>query len=316
MNAQTARRFEDLLPASSEPTPYDYGMMFKADGFFARWRSKKRFSLLKGIDVQLRRVLHDGEKVFFMTPGTTVSIGEQFFVGWIAYYLNARALVFTTERVLLLAIDSRKRAGRLVSQIPYTAIASVSSTWTGMCRVKLLNKETFNFQNVPTADRKFLAGFLADIVKGTNAPFERVQGLEHLCPHCFKVVPGHPYRCPACHGRFKSPAKAAIRSLIFPGLGDWYLGHRGFAVLEMLGSTFLWLAFVWLPLLAMALPADPEMAEPELEPLDASYWITAAIIIGVSHLIDAMMTRHFARKGHHPDGPARAAAGGPPVLRG
>ena len=74
MNAQTARRFEDLLPASSEPTPYDYGMMFKADGFFARWRSKKRFSLLKGIDVQLRRVLHDGEKVFFMTPGTTVSI--------------------------------------------------------------------------------------------------------------------------------------------------------------------------------------------------------------------------------------------------
>lgn len=315
MNVQSARRFEDLLSGQAEPAPYDYGMMFKADGFFARLRSKSRFKLLQGIDARLRRVLHPGEKVFFMTPGTTVSLGEQFFVGWVAYYLNARALVFTTERVLLLAIDRSKRAGQLVSQIPYTAIASVSSTWTGMCRVKLLNKESFNFQNVPKPDRKFLADFLADIVKGTNAPFERVQGLEHLCPHCFKVVPGHPDRCPACHGRFKSPAKAALRSLIFPGLGDWYLGHRGFAVLEMLGSAFLWLAFVWLPLLAMALPADPEMGEQELEPLDASYWITAAIIIGLSHLIDAMMTRHFARKGHHPDGPAPADAG-PPVLRG
>ncbi len=295
MNPQTAKNFEDLLGESVEPSPYDYGMMFKADGFFAKRRSAARFKLLKGIDAKLRQVLRPGEKVFFMTPGTTVTLAEHFFVGWMAHYLNLRALVFTTDRVLLVEIDSSHKSGRLVSQIPYAAIATVKSTWTGICRVKLLNKQTLDFQRVPKADRKFLADFLADIVKGTNAPFERMQGVEHLCPHCYRMVPSHPPACPTCTGEFKSPKKAAWLSLIFPGLGDWYLGHRGFAVIEMLGSAFGWFVLVIGPLLGTEPEADGE-------PLDTEYWIFAVIILFIGHAIDAVMTRHFALKGHHPHG--------------
>jgi hypothetical protein len=96
-----------------------------------------------------------------------------------------------------------------------------------------------------------------------------------------------------------------LRSLIFPGLGHWYLGHRGFALLEMCSAAFLWLALVILPLLT---PADPKLSPP-----DASYWLTAAFIILVVHGIDAMMTQHFARKGHHPGRPPSQSAE-PPTL--
>lgn len=302
MNLQTAKRYEDLLAGPVDPSPFDYAMMFKAEGFFARQRAKKRFKLLKAIEPKLRAILRPQERVYWATTGTTVTLGEQFFVGWIAYYLNRRALVFSTERVLLLEVDGKPKAGRLVSQIPYTAIASVKATWTGMCRIKLLNKTVYNFQNVPSADRKFLAEFLGGITQGTNAPFQRGTGMEHLCPFCYTHVPATPPACTFCQGAFKSSSKAALLSFILPGAGDWYLGHRGIALFEMFGAAFSWLIFVVSPLLAATDPAYPP---PGLE-----YWATAAIILLAGHSLDAAMTRHFALKGHHPHGVAPS----PPVL--
>jgi hypothetical protein len=306
MNLQTAKRYEDLLSGTVDPSPFDYAIMFKADGFFARQRAKKRFRLLKAIEPKLRAVLRPQERVYWATTGTTVTLSEQFFVGWIAYYLNRRALVFSTERVLLIEIDGKPKAGRLVSQIPYTAIASVKATWTGMCRIKLLNKTVYNFQSVPSADRKFLAEFLSGITQGTNAPFQRGTGMEHLCPHCYVHVPAHPPACMSCNGGFKSPDRAALLSLIFPGLGDWYLGHRGIALFEMFGAFFTWFVFVISPLIS---PPDPEFPPP-----NAEYWTVAAIVLLLAHGIDAAMTRHFALKGHHPHGPVPNLAALPPRI--
>lgn len=308
MNLQTARKYEDLLTGTVDPSPFDYAMMFKADGYFARQRAKTRFKLLKAIEHKLLGILRPQERVYWVTTGTTVTLAEQFFVGWIAYYLNRRALVFSTERVLLLEISRGNKPGHLVSQIPYTAIASVKSTWNGLCRVKLLNKKSYAFQSVPSADRKFLADFLRDITQGTNAPFERLQGLENMCPHCYAVAAGHPAACPSCGGRFKSARRAALMSFVFPGTGDWYIGHRGIALLEMLGTCFWWLVLVISPLL---LPADPEMP-----PITGEYWLTVAVLLLAGHAIDAAMTYNFARKGHYPHGSAQPAAGQPPRLAG
>lgn len=297
MNLQTAQRYEDLLAGTVDPSPFDYAVMFQGEGYFARRRAQWRFKLLKAIERKLLGMLRPQERIYWVTTGTTVTLGEQFFVGWIAYYLNRRALIFTTERVLLLEISRSDKPGHLVSQIPYTAIASVKSTWTGMCRVKLLNKTTYNFQSVPSADRKFLADFLTGITQGTNAPFQRVQGLEHLCPHCYTLVPAHPPACSACAGGFKSARKAAIMSFLFPGVGNWYLGHRGFAILEMLGTCFTWFFLVVAQLLILLLPADPA-----IEPLTSEYWITVAVLLLIGHSIDALTTYNFARKGHYPHG--------------
>lgn len=287
----SARRCEDLLGSEAGASPYEYAMMFSSDGWLARRRSQRRLKLLQSLDAKLREMLRPTERVYFATTGTTVSLSERFFVGWMAIYLNRRALVFTTERILLLQIDRKNRPHGLTSQIPLASMASIKATWTGLCRVKLLDRSVHNFQSIPGADRKFVAKLLGDIAQGTLAPFSREQGVEHLCPQCHVVVGDYPPACPACATEFKSARTAGFLSLAFPGLGDWYLGHRAFAVMEMLGSCFLWLAFVILPLLGIN--------NPEAGPIDAAYWITAAAIIGFSHVADAVMTRHFGRKGHY-----------------
>ncbi len=293
---QTARKYDELLGSDVEAAPYDYAMLFKAVTFWDRRRAQNRLKLLKALDPRLRQILLPGEKVYFLTPGTTVSLGEQFFVGWLAYYLNMRALVFTSNRVLLVQIDRRKRLGDLISQMPYSAVASIKSTWNGLCRVTMVNRMSYNFQHVPKADRKLLSKFLLGIVQGTNAPFQRDRGIEHLCPHCFVSVPGYPPACPVCHGSFKSPRKAGLRSLLFPGLGDWYMGHRVFAVMEICGAALVWYALAVLPLLPSRNPAEG--------PRDKTYWITAGLILLATHSISGMMARHFARKGHYPEGVA------------
>ena len=297
INLQNARRYEDLLGADVEPAPYEFALLFQADGWLARKRAKDRFKMLRALDPKLRQILRSGERVYFVTSGTTANMAEQFFVGaFVAQAMNRRALVFTTERVLLLHIDRRKRPRELVSQISYTSIAEVKAMWSGYCRLTLRNNEKLNFVGVPKADRKNLAAFLVDVVKrGTAAPFGgSAQALEHLCPHCFAVVPGHPEQCPTCRGGFKRAHIAMLRSLLFPGLGDFYLGHRAVAVFEMLGAAFVWLGLVVAPL-----TGAPD-ANGNVVKMDAGNWATVIVTLAVIHGIDAAATRHFALKGHHP----------------
>ncbi len=302
----SAKKYEELLGPSVSASPYEYGTLFKAENFMARQRAKKRFKLLKALDLKLRQILDGGEKVYFITTGTTITMGERFFVGWVAHLVNMRALVFTSRRILLLHIDLRQRPLEVVSQLPYASITSVKSTWNGLCSIRLLNRKTFNFQSVPSADRKFVVDFLADIVQLTNAPFEHRRGIEHLCPHCYVFVPEHPASCVSCGGRFKSARKAGLLSLLFPGLGGWYLGHRSIALFEMFGTAVLWYFLVFAPLFGVSDPASG--------PLSLEYWITVGSMLLLTHVIDGMMTHHFGRKGHHPMGQVPLAVSLPPFM--
>lgn len=302
----SARKYEELLGAGVDGSPYEYATLFKGEGLFARRRAQKRLKLLKLIDLKLRHILDRGEKVYFITQGTTVTTAEHFFVGWISYYLNMRALVFTSSRVIMIHVDSRQRPLELVSQLPYASIASVKSTWNRACSIRLLNREVLNFQYIPRADRKYMVEFLADIVQLTNAPFEQKRGVEQLCPHCFVFVPAHPSECPKCKGHFKSANKAGILSFIFPGVGGWYLGHRVFSVFEMIITFAIWFALVIAPILGIfslqeALP-------------DREYWIIVGIILLLVHVTGSIMTRHFGLKGHYPVGIAPLPATLPPFM--
>jgi len=297
LNLQNAKRFEELLGADVENGPYEFPLLFKADGWLDRMRSKNRFKLLRAIDTKLRIILHEGERLYFATSGTTANLAEQYFAGAaVSQALNRRALLFTTERVILIQIDSKKRPRELVSQIAYTSIAEVKATWNGYCQLTLRDKSKLKFIGVPKADRKHLATFLADIVKTAAAAITADSGVAHeqLCPHCYKPVPGHPAACPHCQGGFKLARTAMLRSLLFPGLGDFYLGHKAFAVIEMIGAAFMWYVLVGAPLIG----APDENGE--ITNANGAYWIFAGIVITIAHGIDAVMTRHFALKGHHP----------------
>jgi hypothetical protein len=85
-----------------------------------------------------------------------------------------------------------------------------------------------------------------------------------------------------------------LRSFLFPGLGDLYLGHRAVAVFEMLGAVLVWLHLVVAPLIG-APDADGNVVK-----MDVVNWVNAIVVLAIIHGIDAAATRHFALKGHHP----------------
>jgi hypothetical protein len=300
---QAARRYEELLGENVAQSPYDYAALFEAKGWFARRRAKARFKLLQKLDAKLTRVLRPNERVYFVSTGSLNSGAEQFFAGWAAYYINLRALIFTTERVILMQIGGNSKPRELVTELPYTSIRQVKATWSGFCEVILANGKKHRFSGMPKADRKFLRDFLAGVVSGesTASLAKKSDGLVHLCPHCFTGVPAWPLVCGDCGGGIKSARTAALLSLLFPGLGDWYLGHRGLAAMEMMGTAFLWFVLVIAPLAGIETDEEPV-------PADSVYWAVAAVLIGGTHLIDSALTHCFARKGHHPGKPPLASA--------
>lgn len=278
-----SNRFEDLLALDANDTPYAFDSIFRDDGWSARRLSKKKYKVLKNLDTRLRALLDEGERIRFLTFGSGVSFREQYFLGWAGHLLNYRAIVLTDRRILLVQIDWRERPRELHSQIRWPSIAGIKHTFLNTLKLRLNDGKQHIFQGVPRADRKLLEE-LSTKMSGVMKSDEG--GMEQLCPHCFGVVAGRPARCPICGGGFKSARTAALRSLLFPGLGDFYLGHWKFAIWETLVAGFLWLG-VLLP-------------DPNYVATAGYYAFIAGFLFLFVHVPDALITRYVARKGHYP----------------
>lgn len=278
-------RVEELLQRLTDDLPYEYKSLFPVDGFWAKRASQKRLALLKRIDEALRPMLWPGERVMFLTSGVLVSFWESYFLGLPMYYLNRRALVLTNERLILVQIDSRRRPRELRSQVLLRAIAKVGSTLLGNTTLKLQAGKRYTIAYMQRRDRRSLSS-LIESGRGQATKDGAATAIEHLCPHCYAVVADHPDACPSCRGAFKSSKVAGLRSLLFPGLGDIYIGHWRFAIVEILVASVVWLS-VLLP--------DGEGAATAGDRLAA-----APVVFLLLHVTDAIATRYVARKGHYP----------------
>ena len=276
-------------------------------GWLARRRADARRRLLERLDGKLAGLLRPGERVCFATKGSMASMAERFFAGHAAaYHVNLRALVFTTERVILIHIGQNGKPRGLVSELPYAAIRKLTSTWNGFCEVALANGRTHRFSGVPRADRKWMRELLETMMprEGGGVALDAASdGLVHLCPHCYTPLPGRPRACGSCGGGIKAASTAALLSFGLPGLGNWYLGHRWFAVFEMTGAAMLWVVFVIRPLRL-------ELAHNDGAPLGAGFWAFFIGLVAVIHAIDAGVTYNFGRKGHHPGKAPRGGRSG------
>lgn len=267
------------------------------EGRLARRRAAARQKLLACIEGKLARVLKPGERTVFACKGSLASRSEQFFAGHaVAYHVNLRALVFTTERVVLLQISPGLTPRGLVSELPYELIRGAGSTWTGFLEVRLGNGQTHRFAGIPRAERVFLKKVMMEVANSSSASAEMAadaDGLVHRCPHCFEALPGRPAECGACGGRIKSAWVASVLSLMLPGAGDFYLGHRGFGLSVTAGAGLLWWVLV-------GRPAWDEIAHRDGEPLGAGFWAFVLGTLLAVHVVSAVVTWSFARKGHHP----------------
>jgi TM2 domain-containing membrane protein YozV len=285
---ETVERFEELVQRGRDATPYEYATMFPAEGFWARRASKKRLALLRKIDESLRAMLWPEERVVFLTSGVLYSFAESYLVGGIIYYVNRRAIVLTTERIILMEIDGKQRPGALRSQVPLRSLQRIGRGGFGNTLLRLADGAKYVFSRVRRRDRKALRELApAATARATARGAGAAAGLEHLCPWCFTALTGALLECPHCKGALKSQRKAALLSLLFPGLGNIYLGHRGMGAFELAFGALIWAA----NLLNPAVWSSPE-----------TLIGTVLAIVLVFHGIDAAATVHIARKGYYPTG--------------
>ena len=282
--------------------PYIFAKIFSTEWERTKSISKQKFELLKSIDEEVRKMLHKDEKVYFITSGLLTSLMEEYFIsGPYAFSINGRAILFTTQRIILLQIRGVKRliATQLLSlkeeeikplelrfQIPYAAIIKIGRTRLGNCRMSLKDGNTLTFAYVPKKDCEFMQKEIEKLNSKHLFSPSGAEGLENLCPYCYSTIEGYPRNCRSCWGTFKSARKAGWLSFLFPGLGDFYLGYRGFALLKIIIFSLLWAG-----ILSGALFKNLKFLDP---------MATALLFFICIHGINAIWTHHIAKKGIYP----------------
>jgi len=280
------RRYEDVLALKNHGLPYRFDQIFRTDSWGAKRASKQKLKILQGFEGMLTRMLRPGEEVYCVTYGVRNSLIEQQFLGWVAYYLNRRVFVFTTQRVLLFQYKGTYQPDDLKAELPYAHIAQAKGSLLGGLQLKLADGRNMVFSGMPGSDRKTVVQIVTALREKLAAAAGPKAGVVNLCPHCYQAVAGFPAECAACHGRFKSARTAGLLSLLFPGLGDTYLGHRLFGTMEIIGAAVMWFAIV--------------MAAQE-ESMDAAGAAVMVVILFVlMHGVDAVVTYHVGRKGIYP----------------
>jgi hypothetical protein len=202
--------------------------------------------------------------------------------GFFTTLYNRYAVAATDRRLVMVNTNYRMtRTRHYLYQMPYEAIGKVSR---GLFRSSLRLKRQAGGWRVFNALKRASSAEMQEMIKSRLCVEEDLRSAapapENLCPACFKAVPPGAEACPACEAVFKGIGKAALRSLLLPGWGDMYLGHRVLGALELLGSLF-----VWVLVLSMILEGGTENV------------VVAGIILVFYNGFDALLTRHMARKG-------------------
>jgi hypothetical protein len=281
----------DLLNISDASLPYRFDRIFSAQGFGAKRLAKKRLKLIQQIDPVVQTMLCEGERVQLVSWGVEYSFLEQIFMGIWSHLINRCALVLTDRRILIIQIDSRRRVQQLKTQLRFECIESLAKRTFGYIGFVLRNERKLYITGMPRKDRKAIKALVLQRLqtKASNAIGQR-GGLENLCPKCGNRVIGFPDRCKQCATAFKSARKAGLLSLVFPGLGDLYLGHRGLGAFEIFAGVLSW-SLIVLPMAFAAWQGEADWI------LTAG--VAAAVFVFV-HVTDFWITRRVGFKGIYP----------------
>ena len=140
--------------------------------------------------------------------------------------------------------DQREERANSISRADgYPILTQVNRTRLGSCKITFcLPKGTVRLR-VPSGDCNFISKVREQLKAQLKTSSVDTQGRENLCPRCFVQVSGFPRRCRHCRQGFKSAKKAGWLTVLFPGLGNFYLKNRLSGFLEFSGALMVWMAY-------------------------------------------------------------------------
>ena len=283
MQALTKDKFD--LPAILTPTK---------KGSYKTGRNKFKIRILKAVQDRAEQILEDGEIVLRVGKGTAYYPLELFLGnGWLTMLYNHYAILATNRRLLFININHRiNRSTHYLFQMPYTDIKKAKRGMLFNYLVLYRHKGKRRvFNGLKGYLNKELRTFIEEMRTAAGDVSPDNMAAEKLCPACFEPLADKLENCPQCSADFKLPQKALIRSLILPGLGDMYLGHRFLGALEMVGALIVWMVVI------TSIIAG-----------GAENFVFAAILLFFFNGMDGLLTYHMAKKGYMLAKPLPAAA--------
>jgi len=243
--------------------------------------NKLKFKLLGAVQAPLEALLEQDEQVLHVAAATAYYPVELFFGnGWLTTLYNRYVVVGTNRR--LVAVNTNYKMTKpthYLFQFPYHTIKKTSRGLFGtslvLTRKKGKRRIFIGLKRILSAEMKRLISANIDPSPGLDA---NALPPENLCPACYNALPDKISSCPKCRTQFKNSRKAALRSLLLPGLGDIYLGHRFLGCLELLGSLFVW------AIVAILLFSDES--------------VMAIGLFLIYNGFDSLLTLHMAKKGY------------------
>jgi predicted Zn finger-like uncharacterized protein len=268
------------------PEKFALGEIFTPnnDGTFKNRKNKFKLKILKAVHGVLSRMLEDGERVRRIAKATAYHPAEIFLGnGYLTTMYNHYAVAATDRRLLFVNITPKiSEPTHYFFQMPYSGIKKLGK---GLLGTNLILHRVQGGRRVFTGMKRYLAReFLEFIEKrreeaGAPKPVGTI--LEDLCPSCFVPLEKNLLSCSKCGVSFKEPKKAFCKSLLLPGWGDIYLGHRALGSLELLGSLLAWAVMI-----SLLLAGGPENM------------IVAVVILLFYNVLDGLLTLHMAKKGY------------------
>ena len=253
-------------------------------GSYKTRRNKLNLKILKAIHGTLDRMLQSDEQVIQLGKAMAYYPAEIIFGnGYLTMMYNYYAVVGTNQRLLFINVNSKiSKVTHYYFQIPYEGIKKVT---TGLFGTSLILSRQKGKRRIFTGMKRYMAKGFQQLIRDRQPlakDAKSVAGIaENLCPSCFMPLAKDLLKCPKCKAAFKKPATAFLRSLLLPGLGDIYLGHRLLGSLELLGSVVVWSIVIYSVLHG-----------------DQTSLVVALIILVFYNGFDGLLTRHMARKGH------------------
>ncbi len=281
---------EDLIHLPANSSPYNFGQLFDLEKRSGHRLAKAKLKQLKVLDPVIRAMLEPGEQVIYVTDGIIQNSFEQMFIGWIMYYYNHRAFVFTTERILMIHLTGKNKLGKFVGAIQYADLIEAKSSILGSLQLKFRSKKSLVFSRVARTDRTFIKNFLNPLIEENRKLMDKsAPTIIDLCPACYEPVESKSApSCSNCETEYRTPVQAALRSLVLPGLGDLYLGSS-FAFIEIPIMALIWFSMV---------TGNIALAHQGEDPV--ALWVSTFLVMGVIHLLDAFKSHYVARKGIFP----------------
>ena len=252
-------------------------------GNYKHGKNKFKLKILEVVAEKGAKILKGDEKVLRVAKGTAYYPSELFFGnGFLTMLYNHFAILCTDTRVIFINVNPKvTKATHYLFQLPYDQLKNVKKG--GIFGRLIFNKKKGK-RRLFNGVKRYLMKEVAEFISGRIAENPATQSgalLEDLCPSCWTPLPKGLGNCSACKAVFKSPKKAAIRSLLLPGLGDIYLGHKLLGSMELFGAVIVWFIVVVL------LTSGEEGA-----------WLTALLMVLFVNGFDGIMTYFMGQKGY------------------